>query len=236
MIKDHRRRVPRRTTRPAVAAGSQESHMRRAHKAAVAMVAATVLPLALVATPADATAPNIPSSSTALSRLNTLTVATESHQSSYDRDLFPHWITVSGACNTREQVLKRDGGAVSVDGSCYPTAGSWYSPYDGATWTEPADVDIDHMVPLAEAWASGAWAWSASRRQAYANDLGGPELWAVTDNVNQAKGDQDPATWQPSRSSFRCTYARAWIQVKWYYGLSVDSAEKSALNGMLGTC
>lgn len=210
--------------------------MARVLKAAAASVAAIVVSLALTATPVQATPPNIPSYSTAVSRLNSLTVAAESHHSSYKRDLFPHWITISGSCNTREQVLKRDGSGVNVDGSCYPTSGSWFSPYDGATWTNPADVDIDHMVPLAEAWSSGAWAWSTSRRQTYANDLGGPELWAVTDNVNQSKSDQDPAQWQPSRSSFRCTYARAWIQVKWYYSLSVDSAEKSALSGMLGTC
>lgn len=79
-------------------------------------------------------------------------------------------------------------------------------------------------------------AWSTSTRQTYANDLGGPELWAVTDNVNQSKGDQDPAEWQPPRASFRCTYARAWIQVKWYYNLTIDSAEKSALTSMLATC
>jgi len=210
--------------------------MARALKAAVALVGAVVVTLALVATPAHATPPNIPSYSTAVSRLNSLTVAAESHQSTYDRDLFPHWITVSGACNTREQVLKRDGTGVVVNSSCAATSGTWRSPYDGATWTAASDVDIDHMVPLAEAWASGAWSWTTSRRQTYANDLGGPELWAVTDNVNQSKGDQDPATWQPSLSSFRCTYARAWIQVKWYYSLSVDSAEKSALNGMLATC
>jgi hypothetical protein len=204
--------------------------------AAAAAVVAIVVILAPAAAPAQATPPNIPSYSTAVSRLGALTVAAESHHSSYDRDLFPHWITITGSCNTREQVLKRDGTAVTVNSSCAPTSGSWYSPFDGATWTAPADVDIDHMVPLAEAWSSGAWAWTGSRRQAYANDLGGPELWAVTDNVNQAKGDSDPAGWQPPLSSFRCTYARAWIQVKWYYELSVDTAEKSALNSMLGTC
>jgi Protein of unknown function (DUF1524) len=209
--------------------------MARTLRAAVATVAVLILSLVL-ATPADAVPPNIPSASTALSRLNALSVIAESHHASYDRDLFPHWITITGACNTREQVLKRDGTNVAVNSSCAPTSGSWRSPFDGATWTNPADVDIDHMVPLAEAWSSGAWAWSTSRRQTYANDLGGPELWAVTDNVNQAKGDQDPTTWQPPLSSFRCTYARAWIQVKWYYSLSVDSAEKSALTGMLGTC
>jgi hypothetical protein len=210
--------------------------MARTLRTAATAVAAIVVILAPATVPAHATPPNIPSYSTAVSRLNALTVAAESHHSSYDRDLFPHWITITGACNTREQVLKRDGTGVTVNSSCAPTSGSWYSPFDGATWTAPADVDIDHMVPLAEAWSSGAWAWSGSRRQAYANDLGGPELWAVTDNVNQAKGDSDPAAWQPPLSSFRCTYARAWIQVKWYYGLSIDAAEKSALNGMLGTC
>jgi hypothetical protein len=68
------------------------------------------------------------------------------------------------------------------------------------------------------------------------HDLGGPELWAVTDNVNQSKGDKDPAEWKPPLTSFYCTYAEAWIQVKWYYHLTVDSAEKSALSSMLSTC
>jgi Protein of unknown function (DUF1524) len=209
--------------------------MARTLRAAVVTVAIAFLCL-VPAGPANATPPNIPSASTAMSRLGTLTVAAESHHASYDRSLFPHWVTITGSCNTREQVLKRDGTGVTVDGSCAPVSGSWRSPFDGATWTNPSDVDIDHMVPLAEAWSSGAWAWSTSRRQTYANDLGGPELWAVTDNVNQSKSDRDPAQWQPPLSSFRCTYARAWIQVKWFYGLTVDSAERSALTGMLGTC
>jgi hypothetical protein len=66
-------------------------------------------------------------------RLSALAVAAESHHSTYDRDLFPHWITTSGACNTREQVLGRDVADVAVNSSCYPTRGSWYSPFDGAT-------------------------------------------------------------------------------------------------------
>lgn len=210
--------------------------MARVLSAALALAAVTALSLVLTATPANAWPPNIPSYSTAVSRLNSLTVQAESHHSSYDRSRFPHWITITGTCNAREQVLKRDGSNVVVNSSCSPTSGSWYSPFDGATWTNSSDVDIDHMVPLAEAWSSGAWGWSTSKRQTYANDLGGPELWAVTDNVNQSKGDRDPAGWQPPLWSFRCTYARAWVQVKWYYHLSVDSAEKSALAGMLGTC
>ncbi|GAV42881.1 HNH endonuclease family protein [Streptomyces acidiscabies] len=184
---------------------------------------------------ASAALPTPVSGATARSYLSQLTVATE-NRTGYDRDLFPHWITISGTCNTRETVLKRDGSGVVTDSACASTSGSWYSPYDGATWTAASDLDIDHLVPLAEAWDSGASAWTTAQRQAFANDLTRPQLIAVTDNVNQAKSDQDPATWMPSVTSYRCTYVRAWVQVKYYYDLSVDTAEKSALTSYLASC
>ncbi|WP_320775015.1 HNH endonuclease family protein [Streptomyces sp. CRN 30] len=184
---------------------------------------------------ASAALPTPVSAATARTYLASLTVATE-NRTGYDRDLFPHWITQSGTCNTRETVLKRDGSNVVTDSACASTSGSWYSPYDGATWTAASDVDIDHLVPLAEAWDSGASGWTTSRRQSFANDLTRPQLLAVTDNVNQSKSDQDPAEWMPSRTAYRCTYVRAWVQVKYYYGLSVDSAEKSALTSYLASC
>ncbi|MEV5317373.1 HNH endonuclease family protein [Streptomyces sp. NPDC052687] len=184
---------------------------------------------------ASAALPTPVSAATARTYLASLPVATED-RTGYNRDLFPHWITVSGTCNTRETVLKRDGSNVVTDSSCYATSGSWYSPYDGATWTAASDVDIDHLVPLAEAWDSGADSWTTSRRQAFANDLTRPQLLAVTDDVNQAKGDKDPAEWMPARTAYHCTYVRAWVQVKYYYGLSVDSAEKSALQNRLAAC
>jgi Protein of unknown function (DUF1524) len=208
-------------------------HMR--HLTRFALVAAVFAGVA-VAAPAYATPPNIPSASTAQSELNVLAVAAQGSMTGYTRDLFPHWITISGTCNTRETVLKRDGTSVVTDSSCAATSGRWYSPYDGATWTAASDVDIDHVVPLAEAWRSGASSWTTSRRQSFANDLTRPQLIAVTDNVNQAKGDQDPSTWQPPVTSYRCTYARMWIGVKYYYGLTLQSSEKSALQTMLNSC
>jgi len=184
---------------------------------------------------ASAALPTPVSAATARSYLSQLTVANED-RTGYDRDLFPHWITQSGACNTREVVLERDGENVEQSSSCAATSGSWFSVYDGATWSAAADVDIDHLVPLAEAWDSGADSWTTSRRQSFANDLTRPQLIAVTDNVNQAKGDKDPAEWMPSVSSYACTYVRAWVQVKYYYDLSVDSAEKSKLTSVLNGC
>ncbi|MEU6483923.1 HNH endonuclease family protein [Streptomyces sp. NPDC046887] len=202
--------------------------------AAAAALTATTL---LTAAPTAQAAPPTPvSAATARAYLAELSVRTEGSSSGYSRDMFPHWSTVSGSCNTRETVLKRDGSGVVTDSSCAAISGSWFSEYDGATWSAASDVDIDHMVPLAEAWRSGANGWTTSQRQAFANDLTRPQLIAVTDNVNQAKGDKDPAEWVPSRTSYRCTYARMWVHVKHHWNLSVDSAEKSALQSQLSGC
>ncbi|MEU8705024.1 HNH endonuclease family protein [Streptomyces sp. NPDC048565] len=190
----------------------------------------------LTAPTAQAAMPTPIAASTARTYLSQLTVSAEGSSSGYSRDKFPHWITQSGNCNTREVVLERDGSDVVQDSACAATSGSWYSEYDGATWTAASDLDIDHMVPLAEAWRSGASSWTNDQRQAYANDLTRPQLIAVTDNVNQSKGDKDPAEWLPSRTAYQCTYARAWVHVKHYYDLSVDSAEKTALQSALNGC
>ncbi|MET7764373.1 HNH endonuclease family protein [Streptomyces sp. NPDC005393] len=185
---------------------------------------------------AQASPPTPPSAATARTELASLTVQAEGSSDGYSRDKFPHWITQSGACNTREVVLKRDGTNVQTDSSCAATSGSWYSEYDGATWTAAADVDIDHVVPLSEAWKSGASGWTTAQRQGFANDLTRSQLIAVTDNVNQSKGDQDPAEWLPSRTSYHCTYARMWVSVKYYYKLTLDPAEKTALSNILNGC
>lgn len=150
--------------------------------------------------------------------------------------MYLYRITQSGTCNTRETVLKRDGTSVVTDSACASTSGSWFSPYDGATWSAASDVDIDHVVPLSNAWKSGASSWTTARRQAFANDLTNPQLIAVTDNVNQSKGDKGPEEWKPSVTGYWCTYAKMWVKVKSVYGLSVTSAEKSALTSMLGSC
>jgi hypothetical protein len=205
-------------------------------RVAVLSLLATLALIPGLASPASATPPNIPSAATAQSELNALRVAADGSMTGYSRDQFPHWITQSGTCDTRETVLKRDGSSVVTNSSCSATSGSWYSPYDGATWTAASDLDIDHVVPLAAAWRSGAAGWTTSKRQSFANDLTNPQLIAVTDNVNQAKGDQTPATWKPPLTSYWCTYAKMWTHVKYKWTLTVNSAEKSALQDMLGRC
>jgi Protein of unknown function (DUF1524) len=183
---------------------------------------------------ASALPPGTPSKSSAQSQLNSLTVKSEGSMTGYSREKFPHWISQGGGCDTRQVVLKRD--ADYFSGSCPVTSGKWYSYYDGVTVYSPSEIDIDHVVPLAEAWRSGASSWTTTKRQNFANDLNGPQLIAVTASVNRSKGDQDPSTWQPPRSGAKCAYSKWWINTKHHWGLSLQSSEKTALQSMLNTC
>lgn len=180
--------------------------------------------------------PGIPDPDTATTQLAELTVAPDGSMDGYDRDRFPHWSDQGDNCNTREVVLKRDGDNVRTGPDCYPTSGTWTSPYDGGEWTQASDLDIDHMVPLANAWRTGASDWSQDRREQFANDLDAAQLWAVTDEVNQDKGDKSPEAWKPPATDYWCTYASAWVGVKHEWQLTVNDAEQATLTDMLGAC
>jgi putative cell wall-binding protein len=179
---------------------------------------------------------------TARSILLKLTVGAERGSTTYLRTNFKLWIDANGDCqNTRAEVLIAESKVTptfTTTSHCTVATGKWYSYYDGATWTLASDVDIDHMVPLKEAWESGARLWSVNNRTLYANDLGfAASLVAVTDNVNSSKGDSDPAAWLPPLTTAQCTYATQWVQVKYRWRLSIDSAEYSALSSILsGSC
>ncbi|MFG1646361.1 HNH endonuclease family protein [Amycolatopsis sp. NPDC049252] len=172
----------------------------------------------------------------AKTELAALKIAVRGTMDGYSREKFPHWDKVDGTCDTREQVLKRDGKNVSVDAQCATKSGTWVSAYDGETWTKASDVDIDHMVPLGQAWISGAKSWTTERREQFANDLVRPQLHAVTDNLNEQKSDKAPDQWKPPLVSYWCTYATDWIVVKANYGLTITVPEKTALETMLAKC
>ena len=174
---------------------------------------------------------------TILSMLRSLTVAPE-RSAGYDRDLFPHWDYVGDDCDVRDRVLITEARrGPSTGNSCPVGSGRWFSAFDGVTVRDPSALDIDHMVPLAEAWGSGARRWSTALRESFANDLGyAGSLIAVTASSNRSKGDQDPSQWLPPRISYRCTYVSEWIVVKWRWRLTVDPAEKAALRVQITAC
>ncbi len=166
----------------------------------------------------------------------TLTIAAD-QIGGYSRNLFKHWIDADkNGCNTRYEVLLAEAIVKpKVGARCYLTGGRWRSSYDGKIFTNPTGLDIDHMVPLAEAWRSGAWAWTATQRMDFANDLEDPRsLLAVTARLNRSKGDRDVAGWLPTRA--QCKYISNWIAVKWRFDLTVDPIEGEFLKTKIASC
>jgi hypothetical protein len=149
----------------------------------------------------------------------------------YDRDKFQHWIDAdSDGCDTRREVLIAEATIDPQVGSgCSFTGGKWFSYYDAKTTRDSSTFDVDHLVPLAEAWDSGARRWTADTRKRFANDLGdNRSLVAVTASSNRSKSDQDPAEWMP-RKAVRCRYVREWVAVKTRWKLTVNRLEKRVL-------
>lgn len=147
----------------------------------------------------------------------------------YDRkELFGTWTDADGDCrNSRAETLEHSSLA-PVDEACTIHEGKWFDPYTGDTLTRAQDLDIDHIVPLKEAWLSGAFAWTREERVAYAND---PEvLLAVGKHANRRKSDKDPARWMPENEAFRAEYAQRWSRIKLRFHLTADSLERDALS------
>jgi hypothetical protein len=158
----------------------------------------------------------------------------------YDRGLYKHWVDADRDCqDTRQEVLISESAVpVTLDAKgCSVLKGEWHDPYTGLVFTDPKKLDVDHLVPLAEAHASGGFAWDTKRRQDYANNLGDPNtLIAVSLSANRSKGDKDPAKWLPTNVAFRCAYASEWAEVKQRWGMTMDPAEKRTVDGILAGC
>ncbi|MEV7595818.1 HNH endonuclease family protein [Kitasatospora sp. NPDC089797] len=204
----------------------------------MAFLVPTAVPASAVAAPAahHRVLPEPPSADDVRAELDKLIVETPHSLDGYSRAKFPHWKHQYGDCDTRKIVLARDGEGVTQDAQCNAIAGTWYSPYDGKTLTAAGQLDIDHMVPLANAWVSGADSWDTKKRTNFANDLDHPQLIAVSAAANRSKGAKSPDQWAPPNVDFWCTYSRAWTHVKSLYGLSVTEPEKAKLADMINTC
>ena len=158
----------------------------------------------------------------------------------YDRGEYKHWIDADGDCqDTRVEVLvaENNGTITYLTGnSCKVVTGSWYDPFTNTTFTDASSLDVDHMVPLKEAHESGAYLWSASKKQEYANDLSsGLSLIAVSGSANRSKGSRDPAEWLPTNTSYQNTYASNWSSIKVKWELTADEDEIAALKSILGS-
>jgi len=203
----------------------------------LATLAATGAALATLISPAHA-APGTSHTIPVRNLLDVLPVKDET-RAGYQRSAFKHWIDADkDGCSTRNEVLLEEAvNAPEITGRCTLTGGTWYSPYDDTYVDGPRGLDIDHRVPLAEAWDSGAGEWTVAEREAYANDLGDQRaLIAVTAKSNRSKADQDPATWMPPSEANQCEYFIQWVTVKSRWGLAIDPTEQTALQALADQC
>jgi hypothetical protein len=188
-------------------------------------------------TAAPSTAPG-----TALAALATLRVKGRAPMTGYVRTakFGAAWLDVDrNGCDTRDDVLRRD--LTAVTGTrCTVRTGVLHDPYTSTTIrftrgaTTSTAVQIDHVVPLGDAWQTGAQGWSQAKRIDLANDP--INLFAVDGPTNEQKSDSDAASWLPPSKGFRCTYVAHQVGVKASYGLWVTAAEKAAMQRVLASC
>ncbi|WP_245642698.1 HNH endonuclease family protein [Nonomuraea candida] len=189
--------------------------------------------------------PDASSVSEAREKLDRLAVKGRAPKTGFDRDKFgPAWSDVDrNGCDTRNDILKRDLEDETFKAGtrdCIVLTGTLHDPYGGKTikfrrgQDTSTAVQIDHLVPLSDAWQKGAQRWSAAKRKEFANDP--LNLLAVDGPLNGQKSDSDAATWLPPRTSYRCAYIVRQIDVKAKYDVWVTSAEKAAMEGILKKC
>lgn len=175
------------------------------------------------------------SASSPSSLLANLKVSSETAGSSYSRSAFKHWTDADqDGCDTRDEVLGQES---KTKISCNLQGGSWVSAYDGVKTKNPSTFDIDHFVPLKEAWESGAHSWNSDTRMRFANDLDySLSLIAVSASSNRSKSDRDPTSWLPRATGYKCLYVGTWVAVKYRWSLTVDNAEMKILKDTLNVC
>jgi hypothetical protein len=199
----------------------------------------------ILADQAEAAAVESAPPTSALAALAAIEAKGRAPKTGYDRALFgPGWgDTDHNGCDTRNDILGRDlDGDAFKPGThdCVVLTGGLTDPYSGRVIAFQRGVStselvqIDHVVPMSDAWQKGAQGWDAARRLAFANDP--LNLLAVDGSLNMAKGDGDAATWLPPNKAYRCAYVARQVAVKVKYGLWMTQAEKDATATVLSSC
>jgi len=179
-------------------------------------------------------------SDNAILDLEKLQVKDVAPKAGYSRNEFGNGWSKVGGCDTRNIILYRDLKDTIVENDCIVKSGILNDPYTARIISfvrgakTSADVQIDHVVALSDAWQKGAQEISKERRVELANDP--LELLAVSGDSNQQKSDSDASKWLPSNKDFQCEYISRQISVKLKYSLWVSEPEKSAMSSVLGSC
>ena len=142
----------------------------------------------------------------------------------YNRDDWGNWIDEDNdGLNTRHEVLARESLVKPVISNNRVISGKWYDKFTGKYFTNAKDLDIDHLVPLKNAYISGASNWSEEKKNKYYNYLKNENhLVAVSKGANRSKGDKSPVEWLPPNEEYQCEYVREWFKIKTDWGLTIE--------------
>lgn len=170
----------------------------------------------------------------------------------YNRGDWYHWDNYERTCwNVREEVLSRDalqdGTLTMLDSNkvrtddktqaCYVAGGIWIDPFTGEEFSNPEDLDIDHVIALSYANAAGGADWDSDKKRQFANNLSyNKHLLAVSASANRSKGDKGPGDWMPPNEEFHCEYVTIWTKIAAEWGLSVTAKDKRAIKSTLDEC
>ena len=162
----------------------------------------------------------------------------ESPSLTYDRKQFGNWIDADGDCqDTRQEVLIEESVipvTFKTTRQCEVGSGMWIDHYTGSVFTNPSLLDVDHVVPLKEAFDSGAKDWRREKMRQYFNDLTNTDhLIAVYRGTNRSKGARDPAHWLPPNQAYHREYVTIWLEIKKAWGLSLDPEEAKVIQRIL---
>ena len=154
----------------------------------------------------------------------------------YDRDHFAGWIDSDEDCvDTRHEILQAEAASFSMSAEgCAVASGEWFDLYTNRTFTDPRDLDVDHVVALADAWVSGAWAWADELLDRFANDFG--NLNAIAAGENRSKSARGPAGYSPSAPAAACDYLVQYATVKIRWGLSITPQDFEVVATGLADC
>jgi len=216
----------------------------------IRLTAIAVTMAGLLASAPQVAADPQPSAADTLATLDTLAIKGRAPKTGYSRSQFGDAWTDDVAvplghngCDTRNDILRRD--LIDVifkpgSNGCAVLSGILHDPYTGTTVefergpNTSADVQIDHIVALSDAWQTGAQQLDPFMRNNFANDP--LNLQTTIGWVNQEKGDGDAATWLPPNKSYRCPFVTRIVDIKSAYNLWVTQAEHDAIAWVLGEC
>ncbi len=153
-------------------------------------------------------------------------------ESSYNRKEWGKWIDEDGdGFNTRQEVLIEESLIEPIIKSNKVIYGKWYDVFSGEYFSDPKYLDIDHFVPLKNAYESGASNWSKRKKYKYYNYLKDKNhLIAVSKTINRSKGHKSPVEWLPPNKEYQCEYVRTWYKIKKEWGLTIEDGFDAVSN------